>query len=97
MTDAVLADPERAPIDKRLKATLRLLRTLTLEPDRVDRAAVDAVRRTGVTDAAIRDAIRVCALFNVIDRVADAVRFRVRSHEEFARDARTLLKRGYRL
>ena len=94
---AVLDDPERAPIDERLRATLRLLRTLTLEPDRVDAAAVRAAHAAGVSDEAIRDAIRVCALFNTIDRVADAVQFHVRSADEFARDAVTLLKRGYRM
>jgi len=93
----VLDDPERAPIDERLRATLRLLRTLTLEPERVDPAAIQPARSAGVSAGAIRDAIRVCALFNVIDRVADAVEFHVRSPDEFARDAHSLLRRGYRM
>jgi len=93
----VLDDPERAPIDERLRSTLRLLRTLTLEPDHVGPATVQPVRAAGVSAEAIRDAIRVCALFNVIDRVADAVQFHVRSPAEFARDALSLLKRGYRM
>lgn len=97
LTRAVLEDPEHAPTDERLRATLRLLRTLTLEPDRVDPEAIDGVRDTGVSDEAIRDAVRVCALFNVIDRVADAMKFHVRSSDEFARDAVSLLKRGYRM
>ena len=93
----MLDDPERAPIDERLRATLRLLRILTVEPERVDPAAVRTVRAAGVSAEAIRDAIRVCALFNVIDRVADAVQFHVRSPDEFSRDAVMLLKRGYRM
>jgi len=35
--------------------------------------------------------------FNLIDRLADALGWRVQTHEEFAKDAKFLLKRGYNL
>ena len=86
-----------APIDSRLRATLLLLRKLTLCPDEVGTVDIDEVRRNGVSDEAIRDAIHVCALFNIIDRVADAMGFSIPTDKEFARGAKRLLKRGYRL
>lgn len=97
MTEAVLEDASRAPIDERLRATLAFLRKLTLSPDQVGPADAQQVRAARVSDAALRDAIHVCALFNMIDRIADAVQFRVPSPEQFARDAPGMLQRGYRL
>jgi hypothetical protein len=41
------------------------------------------------------DAIYICAAFNLIDRVADALGFEV--PESFARGAASQLKRGYKL
>jgi hypothetical protein len=72
---AVLDDVEAAPIAAGLRATLRLLEKLTLEPAALAADDVRAVRRAGVSDAAIADAIHVGALFNVINRCADALGF----------------------
>lgn len=49
-----------------------------------------------MSDQAIEDAIHVCALFNIIDRVADALGFDIPTPEGFAQGADNLLKRGYR-
>jgi len=66
----VLDDYESAPIDARLRETLRFLETLTLEPMKADPTrALDA----GVSKEALRDAAYVCAAFNVITRFADAI------------------------
>lgn len=97
MTQAVLADPGSAPIDDRLRTTLGLLKKLTLSPDHVGPADVEAVRQSGVSVEAISEAIHICALFNIIDRIADAMQFRIPSPEEFARGANFILKRGYKL
>ena len=48
-----------------------------------------------MSDQAIEDAIHVCAFFNMLDRVADALGFEIPSPEGFAQDADSLLKRGY--
>lgn len=55
-----------------------------------------ALRAAGLEDAAIADAIQICALFNIHDRIADALGFAVPTREVFARQARLLLQRGYR-
>jgi alkylhydroperoxidase family enzyme len=66
----VLDDYESAPIDGRLRETLRFLETMTLEPEKLDATgALDA----GVSHEALRDAAYVAAAFNVITRYADAL------------------------
>lgn len=71
----MLDDWRSAPVSPRLRATLGLLEKLTLTPDAVEPGDMAEVRAAGVSDAAITDAIYVCFLFNVIDRVADALGF----------------------
>ncbi len=48
-----------------------------------------------MTDAAIADAIHVCAAFNIIDRIADSLNFAVPDAAGFAAGAKRLLRRGY--
>ncbi len=82
---------ETAPIPEGFRATLRLLAKLTLRPGEITPRDIDAVRAAGVSDDATRDAIHVCALFNVIDRCADALDFEV--PEDYPGEQ--LLNRGY--
>ena len=97
MAHAALDDWRTAPIDDRLRATLGFLEKLTLEPDALGPADGDAVRAAGVSDDALLDAIAVAALFNVIDRVADALAFDVPPPEAFAARADRMLATGYAL
>lgn len=92
---AVLADPDSAPLDEGLRATLWLLGTLTRE-GRVDAEAMRAVLSTGVSRQQVEDALAVCAVFNTIDRLADAFDFELLTPEGFDAGADYLLKRGYR-
>jgi alkylhydroperoxidase family enzyme len=93
----VLDDWRTAPVSEGLRATLRFIERLTLEPDALEPADADAVRATGVSDEALLDAIAVAALFNVIDRVADALGFDVPAPEAFAARAERMLATGYAL
>ena len=94
---AVLDDFERAPIDDKLRATLAFLKKVTIDPKAVGPADAAAALRAGVTPTALRDAVYVCAAFNVMDRVADALSFRVPDRATFNRAARFLIKLGYDL
>jgi alkylhydroperoxidase family enzyme len=94
---AVLADLERAPIDERLRATLRFLRKVTLEPEGLTADDMHAVLAAGVSPSQIEDALAVSFAFNVIDRLADTFAFHVPGPEGFAASARRLLGRGYRV
>ncbi len=48
---------------------------------------MSAQLETGVSAEALADAVHVCALFNMIDRIADSLGFHVPEPEEFARVA----------
>ena len=49
-----------------------------------------------MSESALRDAVYVCALFNLIDRVSDALDFAIPSPEGFRKAAKALLRFGYR-
>jgi alkylhydroperoxidase family enzyme len=69
---------------------------VTLAPGEVGPRDAALTGEAGVSDAALRDAVYVCALFNLIDRVSDALDFAVPSPEEFRKQAKVLLRFGYR-
>lgn len=94
---AVRDDLEHASISSQLRATLVFLRTMTLEPERLTPADADTVRAAGVSDAALRDAVHVAFVFNIINRIADALDFAVPPDAALAADAKMLLRMGYKL
>ncbi len=92
---AVLADLESAPVEEGLRATLRMLGTLTRD-GKVEPEDMRHVLSAGVSRRQVEDALAVCAAFNTTDRLADAFGFEVLSPEGFEAGAKYLLKRGYR-
>jgi uncharacterized peroxidase-related enzyme len=92
---AVLSDLETAPIDERLRATLRMLGKLTRE-QAVDAGDMRAVLDAGVSRAQVEDALAVGLAFNTTNRLADAFGFSVLGPRGFESGAKFLLKRGYR-
>jgi hypothetical protein len=52
------------------------------------------VKAAGISKQAMLEAMYVCALFNIIDRLADALNFTI--PPSFTEGAKTLLKRGYK-
>lgn len=93
----MLADWRTAPVDERLRATLGFLERMTLAPDELSAADAEAVRLAGVSDEALVDAIHVGALFNMIDRMADALGFEPPGPEYLERGAPRMLAGGYAL
>ena len=93
----MLADWHTAPLDPRLRATLGFLEKLTLAPTDVGPADVKPLRAAGVTDEAVEDAIHVCVLFNIYDRLADSLSFHLPGPDGYAASGRSLMKRGYLL
>ena len=83
-------------LEPKLAAALGFIEKLTLEPHAIGPGDVAPLRAAGLDDDAIEHAIQVCALFNTIDRIADALGFEVPPPEQTARQARLLLQRGYR-
>ena len=74
---------------------LGFLEKLTLAPDTVTAEDARVLRATGLSDAAIEDAIHACVLFNIYDRFADAFEFDIPDRVAFAKSAAMLLSRGY--
>lgn len=91
---AVLADLETAPVEEPLRATLRLLGTLTRDGT-VGADDVRVVLAAGASPGQVEDALAVCVAFNTTDRLADAFGFELLSPAGFEAGARYLLKRGY--
>jgi alkylhydroperoxidase family enzyme len=91
----VLDDWRSAPIKQKLRATLGFLEKLTLTPGEIGRDDVAPMRKAGLSDQAIEDAIYVCTYFNIIDRIADSLDFQVLSSETFAQRAGNFLREGY--
>ncbi len=97
LVKAVLDDWRTAAVDGKVRATLALLEKLTLAPNEVGPADIAPLRAAGIRDRAIADAVHVCALFNVINRIADALGFVVLSPGRFRLGAQLVLKHGYQL
>jgi hypothetical protein len=76
---------------------LGFLEKMTLRPSELGPDHADAVRAAGVSDAALVDAIHVCALFNMIVRLADALGWDVPPDEAFRGRAEPMLDGGYTL
>ena len=97
MWEAVASDWRSAPLRPELTAVLGFLEKLTLRPQEIEPADADAVREAGVSDQALRTAITVCALFNMIVRLADSLGWDVPSAERLRQRAPAMLEGGYAL
>ena len=93
----MLADWRTAPIDPKLRATLGFLEKLTLSPADIRPADLAPLRAAGISDEGIEDAIQVCVLFNIYDRMADALEFHLPGPDGYAASGRSLMQRGYLL
>lgn len=63
----------RANLPPRSKALAKFAKLVTRKPSSVRKHDVDALRKHGLTDRDILDAVEVIAYFNYITRVADAL------------------------
>jgi len=70
---------------------------MTLEPDKLGPDDVRRVLALGVSRQAVKDAMHVAFLFNVYDRMADAMGWDVPAEGSgfWETSAKMLLKRGY--
>jgi alkylhydroperoxidase family enzyme len=92
---ATLADPDTAPIEEPLRATLRMLAKLASENE-IDADDMRAVLAAGVTPAQIEDALAVGLAFGITARLANAFDFSIASPAAMNAGAQHLLRRGYR-
>ena len=92
---AVYDDRDTAPISDEARAALAFIETMTLRPEQLGPADVENARAAGLSDEALLDAIAVCTMFNLLDRLADSFDFRIPDQEGFDKGAQFLLKFGY--
>lgn len=90
----LLDDVEGANVDERLKPVLRYVKKLTQSPSRMTQADADAVIAAGWDEQALADAVAICALFNLYNRVVDGHGI-IGSPDTFAEVARRVNRQGY--
>jgi uncharacterized peroxidase-related enzyme len=92
---AVNADSPTAPIGDKARAMLVFLGKLALKPDRVTSSDVEALRRAGITEAAILDGIHICAGISAMNRILDALGCEALTPAQRATAATAMLKLRY--
>ena len=93
--EAVLANPETAPIPAAEKALFAFVARVNAASYTLRRDDVDAVRAAGWSEEAVYDAITVCALFNFYNRWCDAAGVHAMSPEDHAMGGKRMAQRGY--
>jgi hypothetical protein len=68
---------------------------LTQRPDELTRDDAEAAYAAGVSPRALREAATVCALFNMITRLADSLGWDVPSGDRLTARAPAMLEGGY--
>lgn len=71
LIEALLDDPDTAPVEPRLRPLLAYVRKLNTLPSRVTPADAQAVLEAGLPEAALYEAIQVCGLFNMMNRIVE--------------------------
>jgi hypothetical protein len=68
---------------------------MTLRPDELTQESAEAAYAAGVSRDALRDAATICALFNMITRLADSLGWDVPDPGRLASRAPAMLEGGY--
>jgi hypothetical protein len=80
-----------------VRAALAFIETLTLRPDELTAADAESAYAAGVSRDALRNAATICALFNMIVRLADSFGWFVPEWDAMLARAPGMLERGYAL
>jgi len=96
VVEASLADYQSAPISDALRAALTFIEKMTGDPQGLGVDDARTATMAGVSRSQLIDAAAVATIFNIITRYANALDFEIPSPSDFAKSAKTLLKRGYK-
>ncbi len=91
----LMTDIDRSRIDEKLKTLLHYVKKLTLTPSRVAQADADAVTSAGWSEKTLSDAIAVCGLFCLINRVVDGHGIEAQPIEDSRTAAEMVKQHGY--
>ena len=92
-----IEDPDSVQLRPATTLAMTLVRKLTLEVETVRATDMTPLRDVGVDDSSIEDVIAICALFNCVNRVADALEFAEPTWEEHVKAAPRLWRDAYRI
>jgi len=96
LVDALLADPETAPVEARFHPLLAFTRKLTLHPGEMTQADADRVFDVGWDEKGLHDAIAVTARMSFMTRLVAGYGFTPMSPERARANAETRKRLGYR-
>lgn len=96
VVQAVLSDYRSAPISDVLRAALTFIEKMTVDPEGLGVDDARAATVAGVSRIQLLDAAAVATIFNIVTRYANTLDFQIPSPNDFAKSAKTLLKRGYK-
>lgn len=71
LLEQMVEDLDNAPVDEKLKPVLRYVKKLTLTPYKMTQADADAVYAAGWDSDALSDAVFVCGVFNLANRIIE--------------------------
>jgi uncharacterized peroxidase-related enzyme len=91
---ALLEDIATAPVRDTLKPLFAYVRKLTETPSRMTAADAEAVFAAGWRERTLFDAVSVCALFNLMNRIVEGVGVRAPDENYFAVAAQRLSSDG---
>src|SRR3954449_1879248 len=94
---ALVDDLATAPVEDRIRPVLGLVRTLTLTPAKVRDAEVAAVYAAGWDEQALHDAVSVCGLFNLMNRLVEGLGITATPEQHRAAAERLGAPAGYAL
>ncbi len=91
---ALLADVGTAPVTERMKPLLRYVGKLTLTPAKIIPGDAEAVLAAGWEEQALHDAVAVCGLFSLMNRLVEGLGITA-GEDYFIAAARRLTGTGY--
>ncbi|CUK15269.1 putative peroxidase-related enzyme [Ruegeria denitrificans] len=71
LIEALLEDPDSAPVNQLFKPILAYVAKLTLSPSRMTEEDAKAVYDAGWSENALFDAIQVCGVFSLVNRLVE--------------------------
>ncbi len=71
LIDALIADPETADVDEKLRPVLAYVAKLTRTPAQLTENDARAVYDAGWSEGALYDAVQTCALYNFMNRIVE--------------------------
>ena len=71
LIDALIEDFDSAPVDAKLRPVLAYVARLNTLPSKLTQADAQAVYDAGWSETALYEAVQVCALFNMMNRIVE--------------------------